>query len=161
MCQRKKYSLSIASHPEPRKTKRRQNQQSLSNAPRNIDGDVTSTTNMAASSPTSKQTLATPLHHFPDARFWPTNSSVDASAFISIDPGKLPRSRLLESQPTNACALANKAAQYHAKAQLMGMFPNHSFSVYQSTRSCRSRTSSGQAARPTRPRLCQRPTVLK
>jgi hypothetical protein len=82
-------------------------------------------------------------------------------SFISIDPGKLPRSRLLESQPTNACALANKAAQYHAKAQLMGMFPNHSFSVYQSTRSCRSRTSSGQAARPTRPRLCQRPTVLK
>jgi len=81
MCQRKKYSLSIASHPEPRKTKRRQNLQSLSNAPRNIDGDVTSTTNMAASSPTSKQTLATPLHHFPDARFWPTNSSVDASAF--------------------------------------------------------------------------------
>jgi len=84
-----------------------------------------------------------------------------ALTFISIDPGKLPRSRLLESQPTNACALANKAAQYHAKAQLMGMFPNHSFSVYQSTRSCRSRTSSGQAARPTRPRLCQRPTVLK
>jgi hypothetical protein len=82
MCQRKEYSLSIASHPEPRKTKRRQNLQSLSIAPRNIDGDVTSTTNMAASSPTSKQTLATPLHHFPDARFWPTNSSVDASAFV-------------------------------------------------------------------------------